>query len=88
MKTIIINWTSYKFKHYSPVKNWMDDIFDLYARPSQTKIEIFRDWSKKLSRIYGLTGNSMFFSIYWTVKDENWVEHDVWITPCNNYILN
>lgn len=88
MKNVKINGVNYTYKAFEPLYNWKCDIFDLYDRPSTAKVAIFRDWQEKLHSIYWLCGNSCTFSIYWAVKDENWLLHDVKITHCNNYILN
>lgn len=68
--------------------NRKTDIFDLYERPSSTKVAIFREWQEKLYTIDGLIGNSSVFSIYWTVKDGDGHLHHVKITPSYNYILD
>ena len=88
MKTVKINGTTYTVKKAEPYFNGKTSIFDLYDRPSTTKVVIFREWQEKLNSIYGLVGNSCTFSIYWDVIDENGVKHDVRITHANNYILN
>jgi len=87
--TILINGDCYtpttKIEWYS---NRKTDIFDLYERPSQTKVAIFKEWQEKLHSIEWLTGNSCRFSIYWTLKDEDWHLHHVKITPSYNYLLD
>jgi hypothetical protein len=67
MKTtekIEINGVFYTPKAFNPRENGKNSIFDIYARPSDTKIAIFREWEKKLDYITGLQGNSNTFSIY------------------------
>ena len=87
--TILINGDYYTpTKNVERMSNRKTDIFDLYERPSHTKVAIFREWQEKLHSIEWLTGNSCRFSIYWTVKDENWEIHHVKITPSYNYLLD
>ena len=83
-----INGDTYQTKEglERPYYNWKTDIFQLYARPSNTKISIFRYWERKLDEITALRWNSMFFSIYGKITDNNWEVKNVWITPSHNYI--
>ena len=88
--TIVINWINFtKTNSIQPVYNYKSNIFDLYDRPSYTKINIFNEWSEKLDCITWLTWNKFNFSIYWYIIDkENWQKHNVKITPSYNYVIN
>ena len=86
--TVSIKGVTFTPCNLSPVYNWKSDIFQLYSRPSATKIAIFKDRSQKLDGIYSLTGNCNFFSIYGYIFDDAWKKHNVKITPSYNYILD
>lgn len=88
--TITINWINFtKTNSIRPLDNGNYSIFDLYDRPSQTKISIFNEWQEKLDCIYWLTWNTSVFSIYWYIIDKNtWIKHNVKITPSYNYVLD
>jgi hypothetical protein len=60
----------------------------LYEKPSQEKIKIFNDWKSKLTRIYWLTWSKFNFTIYWSIQDQDWINHSVRITKSHNYILD
>ena len=54
-KTTTINGDVYTFGRFEPVYNYKRDIYDLYDRPSQYKIEAFDEWYHKLDEITGMT---------------------------------
>lgn len=87
---VTINWISFTpTNSITPLYNYKSNIFDLYDRPSYTKISIFNEWNEKLDCIYWLTWNTSVFSIYWYIIDkENWKKHNVKITPSYNYVLD
>lgn len=88
MTTKTINWITFTVNsRLTPLRNWKTSIFDLYSRPSYTKIKIFNDWDK-LINIYWLTWNSCTFTIYGDILDENWQKHNVKITKGYNYLLD
>lgn len=88
MKQLQIRGDLFTFKKINIVKNWKTDIFDLYEKPSQKKVEAFKEWEAKLSKVYGLIGGSHNFSIFGEIIDEEGERHDVKITKSNNFILN
>lgn len=88
MKTTTINWINFTFKKFNPIKNWKSEIHDLYWNPSYNKIRIFNEWDWKLDLIYWLTWNFHNFSIYGSIKDNDWKFHNVKITKSYNYILD
>lgn len=50
--TILINGDYYTpTKNVERMSNWKTDIFDLYEKPSYTKVAIFREWQEKLHSI-------------------------------------
>ena len=50
--TILINGDYYTpTKNVERMSNRKTDIFDLYERPSHTKVAIFREWQEKLHSI-------------------------------------
>lgn len=87
MKTTTINGTVYTFKKFDQVRNWKSDIFELYEKPSQDKIEAFNEREKKLTCIYWLIGGKQNYSIFGDVIDENGDRHPVKITKSNRFIL-
>ncbi len=87
MKNVKINWNTFYFKKFEPVMNWVTHLSDLYNNASVYKWQAFNYRNEKMY-IYWMVGNSCKFTIYWQVKDENWIEHDVKITADNNWILN
>ena len=87
-KTVAIKWIQFTKKNLDPVYNWKNSIFDLYDHPSHEKIDIFNYWDWVLDEVYWLTGSKFSFSIYWLIKDEDGITHDVKITKSYNYILN
>jgi hypothetical protein len=70
-KTICINGVYYTPKKFDPYAYSCVDLFQLYAKPSQEKIEIFRKWQEKLNRVYGVSGSKHCFTIYGNVRDDN-----------------
>lgn len=51
-KNTTIKGINFTFKKEEPYFNGYSEITDLYARPSETKREIFREWEEKLDCIY------------------------------------
>lgn len=87
-KTITINGDVYTYGRFEPVYNYKRDIYDLYDRPSQYKIEAFDEWYHKLDEITGMTWWKFAFSIYGYVRDEEGHLHNVKITRDYNWILD
>lgn len=54
-KTITINGDVYTYGRFEPVYNGKTNIFHLYERPSQEKIQAFEEWDKKIT-IQGMIG--------------------------------
>ena len=88
MKTTTIQWINFNYKNFNVIKNWKTCIYDLYEKPSYRKVKIFNDWQWKLDLIYWLTWNFHNFSIYGSIKDNDWKFHNVKITKSYNYILD
>lgn len=86
-KTVTINGDVYTFGRFEPVYNGKTNIFHLYDRPSQEKIQAFEEWDKKIT-IQGMIGWTYNFSIFGEVKDEEGKRHEVKITRDYNWILN
>lgn len=85
-KTIEINGDVYEITKKGDIYiNSKKSIFDLYKRPSETKIKIYNYWKDKLTEITALSWNAMFFCIYWIITHE-WRKYNVKITPAHNYI--
>ena len=88
MKTITIKGKEFTFKNFDSCHNGVSDIYKLYKKPSSEKVAAFKKWEKILDCIFWMKGNSNCFTIYWFIKDKDWIERDVKITKGNNYILN
>lgn len=75
---------------YAPISD--DGIYDVYARPSATKVSIWNSWETWFRENNGWCGisshNSNFFSIQGYVRNyetrEMWF---CWITPSHNYCI-
>lgn len=89
MKNTTIKWIQFTIKNSIDfVNNWITSIYSLYEKPSYEKVKIFNEWNEKLDWIVWLTWNKNFFSIYWYVFDNDWIKHNVKITPSYNYLLD
>lgn len=89
MKTTTINGINFEVKKFDPFAYSCNDLFQLYDRPSSTKVEIYNEWQEKLNRIYGVSWSKHQFTIYWNIKDqETWLIRNVRITKAHNYVLD
>ena len=62
-KNLTINGINYEIKRFV-IPMWLENFYVLYARPSQTKVEIYKEWYKVLNSVYGCTGSKFAFTIY------------------------
>lgn len=86
-KNLTINGINYEIKKFV-IPMWLKSFYNLYDRPSQTKVEIYEEWYKVLNSVYGCTGSKFAFTIYWNVKDEATGQlYDVRISKDHNYIM-
>ena len=88
MKYTVINWINFEIKNnFDSYAYSCNNLWQLYEKPSITKVEIYRDREKKLNRVYWVSGNKNQFVIYWNIKDsETWLVYDVRISQAHNYI--
>lgn len=86
-KTITINGANFEPKKYEICKNGICDIYDLYEKPSQAKIDAFDERDERLDGIYWMRGGSHFFSIFGYITDEDGERYEVYITRDHNYYL-
>lgn len=85
-KFVTVKWICFEEKDFTPVHNWKTELYHLYKKPSSAKQNVFRYWRNNLFKIYWMTWNLYSFTIYWYIRDDDWVLRDVRITPSYNYI--
>lgn len=68
----------------------LDTFWNLYNRPSDTKVRIYEEWERwflSYGYIHGCTGNFNFFTIYGEVTTPDNERCYVQITPSHNRIV-